>query len=97
MKTLYRWSLVLFIIRDLHKCRSRLCIADRVMVKLRAIDDNVTEGSRPLKSVPSMKRVRERKKKRRPLTSEEHVLYVNCAEICADRCVKVACKQLHAD
>jgi len=31
MKTLYRWSLVLFVIRDLHKCLSRLCIADRVM------------------------------------------------------------------
>jgi len=31
MKTLYRWGLVLFVIRDLHKCRSRLCIAGRVM------------------------------------------------------------------
>jgi len=31
MKTLYRWSLVLFDIRDVHKCWSRLCIADRAM------------------------------------------------------------------
>ena len=30
METLYRWSLVLLVIRDLHKCRSRLCSADRV-------------------------------------------------------------------
>jgi len=31
MKTLYRRSLVLFITRDVHKCRSRICIADRAM------------------------------------------------------------------
>ena len=43
MKTLYRWSLILFVIRDVHKRQSRLCIADRVVVqrlhKLRHAED----------------------------------------------------------
>jgi len=43
MKTLYRWSLILFVTRDVHECQSRLCIADRVMAlrlrKLRHAED----------------------------------------------------------
>ena len=37
MKTLYRCGLVLVVIRDLHRCQSRLCIAKRVMAQRRWI------------------------------------------------------------
>ena len=33
METLYRWSLVSVIIRDLYQCQSRFCIAERVMAQ----------------------------------------------------------------